>query len=67
MVTLKKVAKKANVSTATVSYVLNGSFHQVSEETKNKVLKVVDELNYKPNKIAKSLRTSQTQTIGIMV
>ena len=55
MVTLKEVAKKANVSTATVSYILNGSDHQVGKETKEKVLKIIKELNYKPNKIAKNV------------
>ncbi len=67
MVTLKEVAKRANVSTTTVSYVLNGCDHQVSRETKEKVLEIVKELNYKPNKIAKSLRTNKTNTIGIIV
>jgi LacI family transcriptional regulator len=66
MVTLRDIAKKANVSTATVSYVLNNSA-QISKETREKVLKVVDELNYKGNKIAKSLRTNKTNTIGVIV
>ena len=66
MVTLKDVAKKARVSVATVSYVLNGNHHQVSTGTIEKVMSVVDELNYKPNNIAKSLRTSKTKIIGII-
>lgn len=66
MVTLKDIAKKANVSTATVSYVLNNS-GQVSNETRKKVLSIVEELNYMGNKIAKSLRTNKTNTIGIIV
>lgn len=66
MVTLKDIAEKANVSTATVSYVLNDSA-QISKKTREKVLRVVEELNYKGNKIAKSLRTNKTNTIGVIV
>jgi len=66
MVTIKDIAKKANVSTATVSYVLNDSA-QISEATREKVLKIVDEMNYKRNNIAKSLRTNKTNTIGVIV
>jgi LacI family transcriptional regulator len=66
MVTIKDIANRANVSTATVSYVLNNS-GQISEETREKVIKIVEELNYKGNNIAKSLRTNKTNTIGVIV
>lgn len=66
MVRIKDIAEKANVSTATVSYVLNGTGN-VGEETKKKVLKVIEELNYKPNSIAKSLKLNKTNTIGVIV
>ncbi|AZO96469.1 LacI family DNA-binding transcriptional regulator [Halocella sp. SP3-1] len=66
MVTLKDIADRANVSSATVSYVLNNSA-QISKETREKVLKIVEELDYKGNKIAKSLRTNKTNTIGVIV
>ncbi|RCW62420.1 LacI family DNA-binding transcriptional regulator [Halanaerobium sp. ST460_2HS_T2] len=66
MATIKDIAKKAGVSTATVSYVLNDSA-QISKETREKVLKIVDEMNYKRNNIAKSLRTNKTNTIGVIV
>lgn len=66
MVTIKDIAEKADVSNATVSYVLNNSA-QISKETREKVLKVVEELNYKRNDIAKSLRTNKTNTIGVIV
>ncbi|MDD3818956.1 MAG: LacI family DNA-binding transcriptional regulator [Actinomycetota bacterium] len=65
MVTIKDIAKKAGVSTATISYVLNNE-GKISEETRRRVLKIVDEMNYKRNTIAKSLRTSKTSTIGIV-
>jgi LacI family transcriptional regulator len=65
MPTIKDIAKKAGVSTATVSYVLNNN-GQISEKTRRRILKIVNELNYKRNTIAKSLRTSRTNTIGII-
>lgn len=66
MVTIKDIAKKAGVSGATVSYALNDSA-QISEETRQKILKIAKEMNYKPNSIAKSLRTNKTKTIGVIV
>ncbi len=65
MVTIKEIAKMAKVSTATVSYVLNDP-SRVSEETREKVMKVVKKLNYNPNSIAKSLKIKKTNTIGII-
>ncbi len=66
MVTIKDVAKQAQVSTATVSYVLNNT-GQVSQRTREHVLKIVEELNYSMNTIAKTLRTSKSRTIGVIV
>ncbi|WP_299086779.1 LacI family DNA-binding transcriptional regulator [uncultured Metabacillus sp.] len=66
MVTMKDIAERANVSIATVSYVLNESGN-ISEETKKKVLQVIKELNYRPNLIAKSLKLQKTNTIGVIV
>ncbi|MDD7306261.1 MAG: LacI family DNA-binding transcriptional regulator [Peptoniphilaceae bacterium] len=60
------VAKKAGVSVATVSRVINGTA-TVSQETREKVLKVIRELDYVPNGIARSLATNKTESIGIMV
>lgn len=62
---IKDIAQLANVSTATVSYVLNGT-RQVRPKTKERVLKVIEELNYRPNDIAKSLKSSRTNTIGVI-
>lgn len=66
MIRIKDIAEKANVSTATVSYVLNGN-GGVGEETRKKVLRVIEELEYKPNPIAKSLKLKKTNTIGVVV
>lgn len=60
------IAKKAGVSIATVSRVLNNN-PGVSDNTSKKVKKVMEELNYIPNGVARSLATNRTNTIGIMV
>lgn len=62
MVNIKTVAKKANVSTSTVSRVLNGTA-KISDETRKRVLTAVKELGYHPNSIAKSLRSQKAGTI----
>ncbi|MCC8066594.1 MAG: LacI family transcriptional regulator [Clostridiales bacterium] len=64
--TLKEIAELAGVSTATVSYVLNGSA-RVSEETKQKIEKIVQETGYRSNLLAKSLRKSRTSLVGVLV
>jgi len=66
---LKDVAKHVGVSTALVSYVLNGQAEekQVNKETAKKILKAVEELNYRPNQIAQSLKMQKTFTIGLVV
>jgi len=63
---IKDLAELAGVSVATVSYVLNDSGN-VSTETRQKILKLVKQYNFKPNHIAKSLRTSKSNTIGVLV
>ena len=62
---IKEIAAKANVSTATVSYVLNGT-RNVRAKTKERVLRIIEELDYKPNAIAKSLKSKRTNTIGVI-
>ncbi len=56
--TIYDVAREAGVSLATVSRVINGS-SVVREKTKEKVMKVIDELNFKPNQIARGLATNK--------
>jgi LacI family transcriptional regulator len=64
--TIKKVADLAQVSTATVSHVINET-RFVSEETKERVLKAMEELNYVPNPAAQSLRSQKTKSIGLLI
>lgn len=66
MVSIKDVAKRANVSTATVSRVLSKP-ETVKEETTKKVLKAIKELNYQPNALARQLRRLETKTILVVV
>ena len=65
-VTIQEVAKKANVSVATVSRVMNGNY-PVKEETKEAVLKAIEELNYIPNMQARELTKQKSTTIGVVV
>jgi LacI family transcriptional regulator len=65
-VTMREVALKSGVSTSTVGRVV-GNYGYVSEETRRKVLKAMKEIGYYPNAIARSLKTSRTQTIAYLV
>jgi LacI family transcriptional regulator len=61
------VALKAKVSIATVSRVVNNSSHKVNSTTRKNVLKVIRELDYRPNALAKGLLMKKTMTIGIII
>ena len=64
--TITDVAKRAGVSKSTVSHVINKT-RFVEEETKQRVLKVIAELDYHPSLVARSLTTNRTGTIGVIV
>src|ERR1700761_1777689 len=64
--TQKELAKLSGVSAGTVSNVVNG-VPGVSEAARRKVLAAIEQLNYQPNLIARSLRTNRTHTLGIVV
>lgn len=65
--TIKEVAKQAKVSITTVSRVINNVEGCTNEETRNRILKVIEELDYKPNALARSLVTKKTKTIGLIL
>jgi LacI family transcriptional regulator len=65
-VTIKDVAKSANVSIATVSRVLNNS-NIVEEDTKNRVQEAIQELRYLPNNLGRSLSIKRTEAIGLIL
>ncbi len=64
--TINDVARKAGVSKATVSHVLNNT-RFVEEPTKNRVLQAIQEIGYRPSNVARSLTTNQTNTIGVVI
>ncbi len=64
--TLEQVAKRARVSTATVSRVLNG-LDVVKDSTRKRVVQALDELNYNPNLHARTLAGGKSRSIGMIV
>lgn len=66
MASIKDVAKAAGVSTATVSRVLSNGAH-VRPEVRERVMAAVDKLAYRPNLLARGLRSQQSNTIGLIV
>ncbi|MCG5220806.1 substrate-binding domain-containing protein [Streptosporangium soli] len=63
---ITRVAELARVSATTVSHTLNGR-RPVAEETRRRVLDAIDRLGYRPNVLARGLRTSRSQTIGLVI
>src|SRR5512146_1694346 len=66
MASIKDVSAEAGVSTATVSRVLSGK-PGVHPELRARVLRAVEKLKYRPNRIARSLRSQRSRTIGLVV
>lgn len=66
MITLKEIAEKCSVSITTVSNILNGKSN-VSQSTKDRVLQVIKETGYRPNYMARGLRASKTNSVGIII
>lgn len=65
MATIVDVAKRAGVSVSTVSYVLSGA-RPISEKTKERIYKAIEELDYHPNLLARGLATKQTRVIALL-
>lgn len=65
-VTIRDVAKAAGVSITVVSHVLSGH-RPTGELTRHRVLAAVEQLNYRPNRVAQSLVTRHTQTVGLIL
>jgi DNA-binding LacI/PurR family transcriptional regulator len=68
-VSLKELAKHLNLSTTTLSLVLNDAPSAISipQETKDRIFSAAKELNYRPNYLARSLRVQRTHTCGVIV
>jgi DNA-binding LacI/PurR family transcriptional regulator len=66
MVTIYDVAKRANVSIATVSYALNNK-NSVSQKTRERIKKLAEEMGYIPNSLAQGLLKKETKIIGVVI
>lgn len=66
-VTLKDVAKQAGVSAVTVSKVVNGNDQHISQETRAKIQKIVKQMGYVPNAVAKGLKVKRTNMLGFLL
>ncbi len=66
MVTIYDIAKQADVSAMTVSRVINNT-GRISEKTRSRVRKVMEELSYVPNTAARSLVLQQTQILSLLI
>jgi LacI family transcriptional regulator len=67
MASLADISRRAGVSIATASRVLNGSSHPVSEGTRSRVLAAADELGYRPSELARALVKRTSRIIGVIV
>ena len=66
MATIKDIAARAGVTATTVSRVINNRGY-ISEETRKKVTQAMQEMNYQPNELARSLAKAHSNTIGVIV
>lgn len=66
-ITMDLIAKQAGVSKTTVSRIVNGNYAQVNEATKQRVMNIIQELNYRPNALAQSLKQMKTNVIAIVL
>ncbi|GAE25970.1 ribose operon repressor [Halalkalibacter wakoensis JCM 9140] len=66
-VTISDVAKKAGVSKTTVSRILNGNYSQTTDETRKRVQEAIKSLDYSPNALAKGLKSTRTNVLGIVL
>ncbi len=65
-ITLKELARKLGISVSTVSKALNDSF-EISDETKQRVREMADAHQYRPNILAKSLKTGRSNTLAVLI
>lgn len=65
--TINDIAKLANTSKTTVSFYLNNKTEKMSDETRERIRKVIEETNYTPNPVARSLNSKSTKLIGVLI
>lgn len=66
-ITIEDVAKKTGVSKTTISRYLNGKYEFMSKETRERIEHVIDELEYRPNSMARSLKNQNSKIIGCTI
>ena len=66
-VTLQDIAKAAQVSVSTVSRALSNSDHPINLDTRERILRIAQEMGYKPNLLARGLRKDKSYSIGVIV
>ncbi|GAU75854.1 ribose operon repressor [Fusibacter sp. 3D3] len=66
-VTIKDIARMADVSIATVSKVINKKDAKISQETRDRIFKIIKETGYVPNRVASSMITKETKSIGLVI
>lgn len=65
--TIDDVARRAGVSKSTISQYLNQRYKYMSEATRQRIAEVIEELDYRPNGLARSLKQNRTHLVGIIV
>lgn len=65
--TLHDIAQRSGTSVSTVSRVLNGKGHRISQDTHRRVMEAARELGYRPNPLARGLRLQKTMSIGLVM
>lgn len=65
--TIKDIAELAQTSKTTVSFYLNGKYEKMSQETKERIKRVIQEKNYKPSVVARSLNSKNTKLLGVLI
>lgn len=66
-VTIKDISRAAGVSIATVSKVLNGDYTKVSEKTRDRVLRIAEEMEYRPNMVARALVSRHLKLLSLII
>ena len=65
-ITIRDIAKECGVGVSTVSRAIN-NHPDISDETREKILKVIKEKNFVPNDTARNLKCTQTETIAVLI
>ncbi|MDG3131710.1 LacI family DNA-binding transcriptional regulator [Streptococcus suis] len=65
--TIKDIAELAQTSKTTVSFYLNGKYEKMSKETRERIKRVIQETNYKPSVVARSLNSKNTKLLGVLI